>query len=593
MTLSLSRTALILLAGSALAACESLPPAAQPNFPTRPPPVAPPVTTPPPPVVREEPPVAPRPTAPVQSQNLPYIAPARELPPPPPPPPAMVSRPTVTGRVVEAQGPAKSYTVKRGDNLDAIARTLGTNRQQLADDNDLKPPYALRPGQVLKGPQTSSAKAYVVGQGDTLYAIARRFGVTGQAIADANDMGLNDPLSTGRRLILPEGHRDRGPVIVQEQAPSSPSVLPAYPTSAPVRPAPERVQPPTPEPAAQTVTRTRVTGKVVEVTGPPVSYTVKKGDNLDAIARTLDTNRKQLADDNRLKEPYALQPGQTLKGPRTTAKAYVVGQDDTLALVARRFGVTPKALAAANDLRVGASIKAGRRLTLPSGYRDRGPIREQVAAPRPEPKPVPVAPPVYTPPVATPQPPPIAPPPYTPPPQRPVTPPPVVRPTPTPTPATPPAKPPVAPPSTSTGPMADSQISSLGRGRFIWPVRGDVLSDFGPKGTGQRNDGLNIRATAGETVRAAAAGDVVYAGDQVPGFGNLVLIKHADGWVTAYGHLGRVDVKMTQNIVQGQQIGQAGSTGGVSEPQVHFEVRYAPTPQDRARPIDPKLVLPK
>uniref|UniRef100_UPI002FDAEB73 murein hydrolase activator EnvC family protein n=1 Tax=Phenylobacterium sp. TaxID=1871053 RepID=UPI002FDAEB73 len=146
-------------------------------------------------------------------------------------------------------------------------------------------------------------------------------------------------------------------------------------------------------------------------------------------------------------------------------------------------------------------------------------------------------------------------------------------------------------PSTRT--PADSRIAELGRGRFVWPMRGDMLSTFGPKGTGQRNDGINLRARAGETVRAAAAGDVVYAGDQVPGFGNLVLIKHADGWVTAYGHLSRIDVKMQDKISQGQQIGQAGSTGEVTEPQLHFEVRYAPTPQDRARPIDPMLVLPQ
>ena len=85
---------------------------------------------------------------------------------------------------------------------------------------------------------------------------------------------------------------------------------------------------------------------------------------------------------------------------------------------------------------------------------------------------------------------------------------------------------------------------------------------------------------------------MVYAGDQVPGFGNLVLIKHADGWVTAYAHLSRIEVKMQDKISQGQQIGQAGSSGEVSEPQLHFEIRYAPTPQDRARPIDPMLVMP-
>jgi murein DD-endopeptidase MepM/ murein hydrolase activator NlpD len=122
---------------------------------------------------------------------------------------------------------------------------------------------------------------------------------------------------------------------------------------------------------------------------------------------------------------------------------------------------------------------------------------------------------------------------------------------------------------------------------------GQIVSDFGPKGGGQRNDGINIGAQVGVSIRAAAAGDVVYAGDQVPGFGNLVLIKHANGWVTAYGHLSRVTVKMQQKVAQGQEIGLAGATGGVAEPQLHFEIRYAPNPLERAKPIDPKLVLPR
>ena len=79
----------------------------------------------------------------------------------------------------------------------------------------------------------------------------------------------------------------------------------------------------------------------------------------------------------------------------------------------------------------------------------------------------------------------------------------------------------------------------------------------------------------------------------MPGFGNLVLLKHADGWVTAYGHLSKVEVKMQQKVSQGQEIGQVGSSGGQPEPQLHFEVRYRPNLADRAVPIDPKLVLPK
>jgi murein DD-endopeptidase MepM/ murein hydrolase activator NlpD len=164
-------------------------------------------------------------------------------------------------------------------------------------------------------------------------------------------------------------------------------------------------------------------------------------------------------------------------------------------------------------------------------------------------------------------------------------------------PYTPPSTAGVAPIVPSSAPPTDAQVAAAGAGRFIQPVTGTILSGFGPKGGGQRNDGLDIAAPAGTPVHAAAAGEVVYSGDQVPGFGNLVLIKHDGGWVTAYAHMSRVDVKMRDDsgrpmvVSQGQQIGVVGTTGGVDQPQLHFEVRYAPTPQDRARPIDPQLVL--
>ena len=141
--------------------------------------------------------------------------------------------------------------------------------------------------------------------------------------------------------------------------------------------------------------------------------------------------------------------------------------------------------------------------------------------------------------------------------------------------------------------LTDAQVTAAGRGRFVWPVVGEILSTFGVKDVGRSNDGVDVRAPQGSVVRAAAAGDVVYAGDQVPGFGNLVLVKHADGWVTAYAHLDKVSVKMRETVAQNQEIGEVGQSGGVSEPQLHFEVRYAPTPMEKARPVDPLLVLPK
>lgn len=633
MTLFPSRTVLILLAASALTACSTYEPfadqptePARPNFPTRlPPDGSQPLPTQPTYDQATPAPSSPGAAAPVESRPLdppayqppayqppqgynpppytpqaPYQPPATQpqtpppgyIPPPPQPTFQTVTKMTVTGKVVAASGPPKTHKVKSGDNLDAIARELGTTRKQLAEDNDLKAPFVLHPGDVLKGP-SSDAKAYVVGQGDTLYAIARRFSVTGQALAEANDMPVGQSLRSGQKLILPPGHKDKGPIKVETQVPVT-NPAPAYPQPAQPTPAPAYTPPstPAPTPAPATTTRTTttttvsVTGKVVEVQGPPKTYVVKSGDAVDAIARGFDMSRKEFADLNKLKEPYSIHPGDKLKGPPTTQKAYVVGQGDTLALIAKRFSVTPKALADANDMKASAALKPGKKLILPSNYKDKGPIKEVTRTTVTEPAP-------YTPPATTPTAPtpsqPYTPPPYTPPVTRPVTPTPAPV---TPAPTTPrPSTPAVIPPP--AGDLSDAQISAYGKGRFLWPLRGQILSDFGPKGTGQRNDGINIRAKAGDTVRAAAAGDVVYAGDQVPGFGNLVLIKHADGWVTAYGHLGRVDVKMQQKVVQGQQIGQAGQTGGVSEPQLHFEVRYAPSANERAKPVDPELVLPK
>ncbi|WP_374470155.1 LysM peptidoglycan-binding domain-containing protein [Phenylobacterium sp.] len=617
MTLFLQRTVLALLATSALSACATQTEPLRPNFPVRTADVPPPATQPAPPPV-EDAPVAQAPPPAVESRPLEQLPPARPAAPPPRTEPTYrtVTTRTVTGRVVDADGRATTYEVQKGDTLIGIARKLDTTVEQLREDNDISGSN-IRPGQTLKGP-TTAAKAYIVGSGDTLFGIARRFSVTADALAEENDIGRNAPLRVGQRLRLPEGFRDRGPTVTTtrvavEGEPAVPAPPPTRPAPAPAaeRPAPPPVTRPTPSaeapPATRTVTTRSVTGRVVDVEGKPVVYEVKKGDNLTEIARKLDTTIEQLREDNGLKGSN-IRPGQELKGPRSTTKAYVVGSGDTLDLIARRFSVTVAALRSENGLSRNAGVRTGQRLRLPSGYRDRGPVTSTTRVPveRPAPSPAEEAPRITAP---TPAPAPrtpapeVAPPlpsrpqPYTPPASsRPSPPPQSPRPAPTtpsrPQPYTSPGAPPVAGP-TAAAPVSDAQISQLGRGRFIWPLQGDVVSGYGPKPGNQRNDGVNIRARTGDPVRAAAAGDVVYAGDQVPGFGNLVLIKHEDGWVTAYGHLSRVDVKMTQKVTQGQQIGQAGSTGGVPEPQLHFEVRFAPSPLDRARPIDPELVLPR
>lgn len=108
---------------------------------------------------------------------------------------------------------------------------------------------------------------------------------------------------------------------------------------------------------------------------------------------------------------------------------------------------------------------------------------------------------------------------------------------------------------------------------FHWPLRGQIVSEFGAKTGGLHNDGINIAAKQGAAVRASEAGVVVYAGNEVRGFGNLLLIRHADGWMTAYAHVDEMLVKRDEQVRRGQTIAKVGRTGNVTTPQLHFEIR--------------------
>jgi murein DD-endopeptidase MepM/ murein hydrolase activator NlpD len=108
---------------------------------------------------------------------------------------------------------------------------------------------------------------------------------------------------------------------------------------------------------------------------------------------------------------------------------------------------------------------------------------------------------------------------------------------------------------------------------FAWPVRGHVLAGYGVAAGGKHNDGINIAAPLGTPVTAVDAGTVAYAGNELRGYGNLVLVKHANGWITAYAHCEELLVKRGDTVSRGQEIAKVGTTGGVSEPQLHFELR--------------------
>lgn len=121
---------------------------------------------------------------------------------------------------------------------------------------------------------------------------------------------------------------------------------------------------------------------------------------------------------------------------------------------------------------------------------------------------------------------------------------------------------------------------------FRWPVRGRVISGYGSKTSGASNDGVNIAVPEGTEVKASDDGVVAYSGSELKGFGNLVLIRHSNGWVTAYAHNSALNVKRGYTVRRGQIIAKSGSTGSVSSPQLHFEVRKG------ASTVDPMKHLP-
>ena len=115
---------------------------------------------------------------------------------------------------------------------------------------------------------------------------------------------------------------------------------------------------------------------------------------------------------------------------------------------------------------------------------------------------------------------------------------------------------------------------------FRWPVRGRVIAGFGPKPNGLQNDGINLAVPEGTPVKAAEDGVVAYSGNELKGYGNLVLVRHGNGFVTAYAHASEITVKRGDPVKRGQVIAKSGQTGNVTSPQLHFEIRKGSTPVD-------------
>ena len=285
---------------------------------------------------------------------------------------------------------------------------------------------------------------------------------------------------------------------------------------------------------------------------PPDHHIAGQGDTVYAIARRYGVLIRKLIEANRLAAPYGLRVGQRLSLP--PPRTHRVRPGDTVYNIGRRYSVARSQLVRLNRIVPPYTIKVGTILRLPARVNaGSGSVAADAARKNEKPRPA----------------------------QRP-----------------PVKKRNVAAANEMAGrrgpvrrargirkaaarPVWKFRLPARTRGRFQWPVRGRTISRFGRKKGGLRNDGINVAARRGAPVVAAESGVVAYSGSRLRGFGNLILIRHPSGWVTAYAHTQRVLVQRGQRVTRGQPIATVGATGTVGTPQLHFEIRR------RGRPVNP------
>lgn len=296
---------------------------------------------------------------------------------------------------------------------------------------------------------------------------------------------------------------------------------------------------------------------------------VAKGDTLYSLSRKHNTNVADLAKINGLKEPYALSVGQRLKLKESAVKTpvlisqekaeeikktqevkvvkqdvkpeskrigvteIVVAKGDTLYSLSRKYEIPVNDLAVMNKLTPPFNLSVGQKLKVPQLADTKvAKVEEKKITPSIKQSSEKVA--TQTTQTST----------------------------------------EVKPTKISSDPAKQlPKITSRSSSKFSWPVRGKILSQYGPKKAGLVNDGINISAPLGTWVKAAENGVVAYAGNEVKGMGNLIIIQHSDGWMSVYAHLDSMNVKRGTKVMVGQNIGKIGMTGKVDAPQLHFEIR--------------------
>ncbi|WP_140940446.1 peptidoglycan DD-metalloendopeptidase family protein [Prosthecodimorpha hirschii] len=391
------------------------------------------------------------------------------------------------------------------------------------------PPVAAAPAPIA----TPTANGWQVGpnavvlkQGETIDTLSRRYGIPSSAILQANNFADGSRVTPGTRIVIPT-YSVPAPAVAAAPAPHvavAPPRLAAAPTVV-VKPAPAPVVTATVK--APSVTATAVTGVKV---GPHI---VRSGESLERIAASYGISKAKLKEANGLKHDD-VKPGQKLLLP-----------SGAVLRLADKGAAAPAPQVAVKQMPAPAVVAAPAPAVV-------------VPAPQIAVKPMPGKPgetrvaAIGAPPAAAPAP---------------------------------------STPETiaiAKEPGVDGQATrgeaKSGTPSFRWPVRGRVIKEFG-SANGERNDGINLAVPEGTSIKAAEDGEVIYSGNELKGYGNLVLVRHQDGWVTAYAHASELLVNKGERITRGQIIARAGATGGVNQPQLHFEIRKG------QRPVDPKQFL--
>jgi murein DD-endopeptidase MepM/ murein hydrolase activator NlpD len=310
--------------------------------------------------------------------------------------------------------------------------------------------------------------------------------------------------------------------------------------------------------------------------------TVAPGETAASLSRRYGVPVAGILQANNLPDAAAIKPGQRLMIPRheatgsvnaqrvasnapvaSASHVHVIGPGETLMKLSRHYNKPLSAIARANNLPTNAMVKVGDRIVIPGVRPQRsaaGPAAAPAATPASQ-----VKPPAVTPAVQ---------------PQKPA-------------PVTKVAAAPVTSTARTITPVDEKAAPEKAKAEvaaaptFRWPVRGRIIASFGPKTSGQQNDGINVAVPEGTPIKASEDGVVAYAGNELKTYGNLVLVRHSNGYVTAYAHASEILVKRDDPIKRGQVIAKSGQSGSVSAPQLHFEIRKG------SSPIDPLPLLEK